>query len=262
MILDSQLMSLLRPYAVHDLVRLGSKNDGGYVVPNSLINELNFLLSYGYGHNYSFERDFITLNRQNRVILFESSINLHSLLSDLSVRIFGFLLFKKRQYPIYRLKVLIKFLSLMFNKKIKYINKRIVRIPTNSKEMSFKDSTSLFLDSSAQYALKMDIEGAEYECFSNNIQLLKNAKLLIVEFHNIIKKKTLFEEVINKLKAEFIIANLHINNFCDVKNGIPDVIELLFVRKGEIIQGSLVSAIPSLLDSPCNPKKPELGYSY
>ena len=40
------------------LVRIGSANDGGYILPKILINKCNFLISLGIGDNWDFEKHF------------------------------------------------------------------------------------------------------------------------------------------------------------------------------------------------------------
>ena len=52
------------------LIRVGRKNDGGYVLPGILINETDGLLSFGYGYDSSFEEEYINLSN-NSVIIFD-----------------------------------------------------------------------------------------------------------------------------------------------------------------------------------------------
>ena len=51
----------LKPFFVdnEDLVRLGSIDDGGYVVPIKTISSSNVLISFGISDNWEFEKDFL-----------------------------------------------------------------------------------------------------------------------------------------------------------------------------------------------------------
>ena len=46
--------------------RLGSKFDGGYIVPEIALREPQTLISYGYGHNADFEIEFAKIHRKNQ----------------------------------------------------------------------------------------------------------------------------------------------------------------------------------------------------
>ena len=40
----------------HDLIRVGSTNDGGYLIPN-ILNEIDYCFSPGIGNKFEFEKD-------------------------------------------------------------------------------------------------------------------------------------------------------------------------------------------------------------
>ena len=48
-----------RPEGLYDLIRLGSDNDGGYLVDPNSVQESKALLALGIGKNWSFEKDFL-----------------------------------------------------------------------------------------------------------------------------------------------------------------------------------------------------------
>ena len=51
----------LKPVFVddRDLIRLGSIDDGGYVVPIETVKSSNVLISFGISDNWDFEKDFL-----------------------------------------------------------------------------------------------------------------------------------------------------------------------------------------------------------
>ena len=53
----TKVLNKLKPYNLgYDLIRIGSDNDGGYLVPN-ILNEIEMCFSPGTGNNTEFERD-------------------------------------------------------------------------------------------------------------------------------------------------------------------------------------------------------------
>lgn len=63
------------------LKRIGSKFDEGYVVPHTFIKDARYLISFGYGHDFEFEKE-ISSNYPNikLIQIYDKSINLISLI--------------------------------------------------------------------------------------------------------------------------------------------------------------------------------------
>ena len=60
------------------LVRLGKGFDGGYLIPEKVLNICDTLISLGYGYDCSFEREFLKLSANNNVIIYDIDITLFS----------------------------------------------------------------------------------------------------------------------------------------------------------------------------------------
>ena len=54
-------LAYLRPVIVDDLVRLGSAADGGYLLPQRVIGEIDAVLSFGLATDWSFEEQVARL---------------------------------------------------------------------------------------------------------------------------------------------------------------------------------------------------------
>jgi len=107
--------------------------------------------------------------------------------------------------------------------------------------------------------IKMDIEGGEYELLASSN--LGNPQAMIIEFHSINERYDEFTSMVENLKLNYFIAHIHINNFANIHFGVPDVIEVTFVRKDIVPQGinlELKESIPTTLDSPCDPRKEDV----
>ena len=51
--------SIFNPRFNYDLIRLGNKNDGGYLVEKNSIITTKYLVSFGINDDVSFESDFL-----------------------------------------------------------------------------------------------------------------------------------------------------------------------------------------------------------
>ena len=64
----------LKPKYEYDLIRIGSRNDGGYLIEKNSLFESEFLLSFGISTDWSFEKEFIGKNNVN-LKCFDGSID-------------------------------------------------------------------------------------------------------------------------------------------------------------------------------------------
>ena len=78
----SSEFNFLKPLMSEKLIRVGRKNDGGYVLPGFLINDTDGLLSFGYGYDSSFEEEYINLSN-NSVIIFDHTCDYKKLIKNL-----------------------------------------------------------------------------------------------------------------------------------------------------------------------------------
>lgn len=64
----------LRPVLRADLVRVGPRRDGGYVVPGDLVRDSEHLLALGIGDDWQFEAEFARVNPRVRILGVDGSI--------------------------------------------------------------------------------------------------------------------------------------------------------------------------------------------
>lgn len=240
----------LRPLdSSYQLIRVGSGNDGGYLIPNDL-DGIKYCISPGVGKTINFERDLL------------ERFNIKSFLADPTV-----------ERP-NNLKAGIDFESIG----ISYV-RDILEIKTMesqelklSKMYTLKEFMSLKVpDTESDLILQMDIENAEYlALLSSSLETLSRFRIMIVEFHSIPKifNEIYFEQVVaplfNKLNAIFYIAHVHANNVAKpikfFNYEIPHSLEITFHNRGRINseEEPKFKAIRNELDSPCDPTKPEV----
>lgn len=193
-------------------LRLGCNNDGGYVIADLSENTpqdtklYDCYISAGVSNEESFSRDFINKYSMNEFnsFAFDGTVD---------------------GYPYH------------YTKDISFIKKNISHENTHN-------TTNLqnLFDNYNNIFLKMDIEGGEIPWLLNlSVDNLKKIRQLVIEFHGINGNGTngydwgsSYHDKIKcfeKLTSTHYLIHAHGNNNAAPSNGIPDVIELTYVRK-------------------------------
>lgn len=217
----SKTLKKLLPYKIDaQLIRLGEKNDGGYLVPDDFVGiDKNY--SAGVGFLTQFEKDLETRYLIKSMMLDFNEIEEKILPSKAS----------------------------FFKKKLGLVS--------NKQEISIND---WIIQDDKDIILKLDIEGDEYASLIDiSEQNLKKVRILVIEFHDLRNLRNdiflnLFDKVINKLNNYFYVCHLHINNISKIKKIgdylVPDMIEMTFIRKNRVKNfSSKFSILPHKLDS-------------
>jgi hypothetical protein len=212
-----------------DLVRVGGKNDGGYLLPDDLLG-ITKCISPGCDKNASFENDLLTKFGIPSVIIDKDIAKP----SDL-------------------------------DRAHEYIEKWVGVEETC--EMITLDKV-MALHPDGDLILQMDIEGAEYEVLLNlSKEDLTRFRIILVEFHSLsqLKNPIFFEYVakslFNKLSNTHVLVHAHPNNCLQSweHQGLiyPEVIEYSYLRKDRAIGSFTLAQTPHVLDAPNVLENPE-----
>ena len=213
-----------------ELIRLGSIDDGGYVVPIKTVKSSNILISLGVSDNWDFEKDFKKKSHA-RVFAYDYSINNDYWISKFKKDFIKFLqlkIFKPKK--IYKLFQYVDFLLFFrFTKNNKFFLKKI----GNSKDSitldkvinnHFKNQDKIFL--------KIDIENFEYEILDDIIFNINKIQGIVIEFHNVTKNFDNIFNFIDKLKSDLNLVHIHANNYSVKEHDkFPEAIELTFSKR-------------------------------
>jgi len=250
------LPKILKPEKEYDLVRLGSINDGGYLVDINSIKKSKALVSFGLGFNWSFEESFTKINpvivHCYDYYIKPSHIKKHSLKSLLNF-------FNLKNYSINFFKSNISRLFLYKNYKSFFCGfKQHFRKSLGIGPNLISLTDALLNTNSDKIFLKIDIEGSEYRVLYDILENQSKLTGLVIEFHNL---DLHLNEVINFIK-NFKLKLVHIHgqnpggkNFLD-KKGDPTLIELTFAEN-PIIKGDKV-ILPHRFDYPSDPRFDEV----
>ena len=245
-----------QPFKFDFLVRRGQLNgDGGYLIPNNIKTDL--LISFGLGDNWKFENDLIKFGQANNFIVFDHTQNLFNFSKQVFFRI------RPRNFKLNllmgRVIVLIRYFRDFTILRKKHIKKKISKngslFSSVSKfnEINVTEIFQEFVNSeNSKIFLKIDIEGSEYEIIEEIMTYYKQIRIIVIEFHNIIRKVEEFEKILILLKSKYSLIHTHINNNGAFNSDmIPEICEFTFISNIDF-QGLLkVDKIPLVgLDYP------------
>ena len=213
-----------------ELMRLGPRGDGGYLVPDD-VEGIEACFSPGVGALSEFEKDCAGLGME--VFLADKSVDGPS-----------------------------------FSHERFHFTKKHLGALTSGDSITMDDWVDISLQKSpSDLLLQMDIEGYEYETFLGmSDSLIKRFRIIVVELHGLdmLWSEPFFGMVstaLEKIIQNHVCVHLHPNNnegFLS-KGGldIPRVMEFTFLRKDRVISPSPTHSFPHPLDSD-NFRKPPL----
>lgn len=230
--LISDFVTAIRPIDTeHELMRVGSPADGGYLIPNDL-DGVKWLFSPGVSTNWSFESALL----QRGLVAF---------LCDGSIT----------NAPTY-------------DARLTFTRKNLGVTDGNSSMTLESWLESSIGAADGDCILQMDIEGGEYECLlSTPRYILRRFRVIVVEFHalDLITSKLgylLITRTFQHLAPDFQIVHIHPNN-CRKQvrvRGVEihPVIEVTFLRQDRISTHSPSYRDKHHLDADNDPSRPSV----
>ena len=219
MIYDCIIPKYLKPINYEGLIRLGRKNDGGYVVAKQDVLKSKTLISLGINDDWSFEESFFSLNNKIKIYCFDGSVNLRFFYKIM----FKNALFLRFSLLVNSIKLIGSFIRFFRKKNINFINKHIGEFVTNNHH-------NLNISNYGKdIFLKIDIEGSEYRLLEKISDHQDRIRGLVIEFHDFDLNLKKIASFIKNLKLRPV--NINVNNYGEInKKGIPTVIEVSFSR--------------------------------
>jgi len=248
-------LSDLQPYLVGPMHRVGSKNDGGYVIPKEL-PAIATLISFGVGDNWSFEKSCLKYGIVTNCIMYDHTVGLTSQLKKIKTRLLtpNFSL----KSLLFRIVVAFRYLRDFSNHNLKHIKKEITRDQSSSSKTNLPEILKGLNETI--FILKVDIEGDEYKIIEQIESFGQQIPLLLIEFHETDKYRASFEVSMKLLKDKFLICHTHANNYDDVSNdGIPKTVEVTFGNREYFKSNEKILELPVMgLDMPSTPNRSDI----
>jgi hypothetical protein len=221
----------LKPYVVDSKIRLGRLKDGGYVLEDNSLDHIDLTYSYGVGWEVSFEKA-LYLRTKKIIRAFDPSMFDVSNIPQ-ETRRGAFWITKYLAKVVYFATYLLALPIAGY--KIKFYNEGLAR-RKEYKYNSFGNHLKRFGDEGKKVLLKIDIEGSEYELFSDEgfQKSLDNVVQIAMEFHDLQDHLGDLENLVNRLSDRFSVVHFHANNFGGVFEArgkkVPRTIELTFLN--------------------------------
>lgn len=260
----------LFPIGSNDLIRLGRKRDGGYVVNANALQSTKHLLSFGISTEWSFERDFLQKNKGVILHAFDFSVS-QKIFIQKSVEHLGNMLtqngkfFKNFLLFGYYIWATIKF-TIFFRKKHTIFYQKGIAHEHNGVFVDFLYIFNQVIPKSVEndgVFVKMDIEGDEFSVLKDMLDYNAYICSFVVEFHDLDTNGKPFEDLIKYIfDCGYSVSHIHANNGGGYINNtkLPRLLEITFI-KSHLVNTSPNEnrhyPIPSL-DYPCVKNLPEI----
>jgi hypothetical protein len=218
-------------------------------------------LSFGINDDWSFEQDFVNLNRVP-LMAYDGSVSFRKFVRKLISGLFTPYKFKSL---IHRFKVVLGYHNFFSGNRI-HICKFVGKSDSNRIESIGKilsDSLEILgsVPGSTQCVfLKMDIEGSEYEILKDLVQHNGLFSGMAIEFHDCQRK---IEEITNFLgKIGLSLVHVHANNFSALDaSGLPSVLEVT-LSSNSVSPDRGISENALRLDMPNTLRRPNIRINF
>ncbi|SRR5258706_8250004 len=259
---DPIQLSDFHPVGCESLARIGSANDGGYVVPLNAISAAHALVSFGLSHDWTFERDFKKNNADAIIHCYDHTVSLRTVFQYSIGQLLRFvLLFRASSLP--KAFTWIDYI-LFFRGDKTHFKQRIWR----DRQLNGATIEDVFsrLPAECQVFVKMDIEGSEYRVLDDLLRHSQNIVSIAIEFHDVDILSDRFNSLVEKIKRDFYIVHIHGNNMGGTTPfNFPIAPEITFLNKRFFNSAPSPSRskypIPGL-DRPNNPRLPDFAFEF
>ena len=257
--------NFLRAVKTQNLVRLGRKNDGGYVADSEIVKQCNTLITFGLGPDWTFELDYIKKNSEIQIYVYDHTVSVYPYIKEIIKYFRRFITLRATfQSLTSRINNLSNYRNFLNLKNVHYFKEKIT-YPIKDKIDTDVEKAFSRVDKSGDVVLKCDIDGDEYKIIDEILKYSTRIKMLIFEFHLVDNNEENFYKSIKKIKEYFEIIHIHGNNhFSKLNSGLPFILEITLINKKfapknpEHINNF---PIPGL-DYPNNPYKDDLVFSF
>lgn len=255
-------LSDFHPVACESLARIGSSNDGGYVVPLEAVTAADALISFGLSHDWTFERDFKKRNPGAVIHCYDHTVSLLTAFQYSFGQLLRFVVQRKASAlpKAFRWIDYLRF----FRGEKKHFKQRVWR-DRQFNSVTIEDVFNR-LPPECQVFVKMDIEGSEYRVLDDLLGRSKNIVAMAIEFHDVDIVPQMFNSFIEKIKRNFHVVHIHGNNMGGIAPfNFPIAPEITFLNKRFFTSAPglsrLTYPVPGL-DRPNYPQLPDFTFEF
>lgn len=249
-LLQAKLPTYFTPVDI-ELIRIGSKHDGGYLLPEKMLQNFDTVLSLGANNDINFELELNTLGDYTFFIV------------DKSASTFGHFKSAVKCMLHFNLIPSVQYVKAIFQQSLlRYLDNKFHFIYEFCGNLEGHISLTNIIDneigSSGRLLLSCDIEGHEYRILNEIIAFQDRLEVVVIEFHDC---DTHMKEITRFIQNfDLNICHIHANNCGSItKLGVPTTLEITFGRASE---NMLNYQLPRDQDMPCDPKRVEIQIQF
>lgn len=225
--------SSFKPFSTTDLIRIGSRYDGGYVIPERVTKVAKSLLSFGLSDEWSFEAEFVRRAGCD-VVCFDPSVTT------------GFWLKRFVQHVVkgsatldyHRVLRAFRFISYsrFFNGPHRKHVKRAIGYSYNG---GVDLAEALIMSSTrVPYFLKIDIEGWEYRIIDDIAAARSDLCGIAIEFHDVDINEQHVKDFIDRVSDQLILVHFHPNTRTQFgRDKLALAVEMTFMNRSLLLPG-------------------------
>jgi len=254
------LNKILKPIHCKNLIRIGNKSDGGYVISKKILRFTKNVITFGLFDEFSFEKHIKKIKKKTKIICYDHTVSHFFWLKHfckwmlLSIRFRSYELFKRSF-------LFLNYYYFFFNE----ASHQRIKIVSNNKSIKKKETSLNKIINNTKIdtkksILKIDIDLDEYEILEDILEFEFLCIIIEFSYSNLHMKK-----IINFVKKnkKMQIIHIHGNNFdpVDIFNN-PAHLEITFANKRLLKlstkKSNKIYPIKGL-DFPCNPLKKDVA---
>lgn len=255
----------LRPVKNNNLIRLGAKEDGGYVVDKKIVEKCKTLISFGLGPDWSFELDYKKINSSAEIFMYDYTASSLPYIKQILKYLKRFCTFRANYSAVKsRVSYFFSYLSFIKAKHVIFFKEKITYPAIDLDETDIEKVFSR-IHRDEKVMLKCDIEGSEFDIINQIVSYANRIDMMVFEFHWLDRNEKRFSSAINQIQTNFDIIHIHGNNHCEqLSTGLPIALEVTFLNKK--FRDAKIEHVNNLpiknLDYPNNPNKKDIFFSF
>jgi hypothetical protein len=213
------------------MTRLGSSNDGGYIIPANMPMHVNNLLSFGLGMDCEFERQFDARGNLDAVHCYDHTVTAARVFRKGIGAALSAAIGSRPRKRLLRMKHAVSYATFFGQRHVKHFTLAISDQDTE-KTRSCKSALQNISKDGGSTFLKCDIEGSEYLIIDQICDAAPRLTGLVIEFHDIVAEPDKFDTSMERLADKFAIVHIHPNNGGALSpDRRVDVLEISFVNR-------------------------------
>lgn len=238
------------------LVRVGPAHDGGYVIPEPVMDRVDVLVSCGLNDDWRFEQDFLARTGA-RVECYDHTVD-DAFWRWRLVRHGIALRHGPTRQRLRELRKRAEYMSFFDGDSATHHRVKIGYDGVGSTSLS----SVLEAELGRAVFLKIDIEGAEYRVLEEILEHSSGVLGFVVELHDIDLHRARISQFV-AAATDYRVVHVHANNYGGTDgNGDPLVIEMTFARADLLTRDPHYSDAGPSLDSPNDPRSSELSVRF